>query len=45
MNLGVAALKQLALTLDPYPRAAGAELPEFEADPEEHPLATLHRRH
>jgi hypothetical protein len=38
-------VEQLALALDRYPRAPGAELPKFEADPEEHPFATLRRRH
>jgi uncharacterized metal-binding protein YceD (DUF177 family) len=48
VDLGEAAAEQLALALDPYPRAAGAVLPEIEADPEPHQfaaLAALKRRH
>ena len=37
VDLGEAVAEQLALALDPYPRAAGAELPEF--DPPEVPEA------
>ena len=37
VDLGEAVAEQLALALDPYPRAAGAELPEF--DPPEEPVA------
>jgi len=44
LDLGEAAAEQLALTLDPYPRAPGAELPEQEAEAAEHPFAAL-RRH
>ena len=32
LDLGEAAAEQLALALDPYPRAPGAELPEIEAE-------------
>lgn len=35
VDLGEAVAEQLALALDPYPRAEGAELPEF--DPPEEP--------
>jgi uncharacterized metal-binding protein YceD (DUF177 family) len=44
LDLGEAAAEQLALTLDPYPRAPGAELPEIDAEAVEHPFAAL-RRH
>ena len=36
-----ATIEQLALALDPYPRAPGAELPEIEAEPEAHQFAAL----
>lgn len=45
LDLGEAAAEQLALALDPYPRAPGAELPEIEREAEEHPFAALRRRH
>jgi uncharacterized metal-binding protein YceD (DUF177 family) len=45
LDLGEAAAEQLALALDPYPRAPGAELPEIETDANEHPFAALRRRH
>ena len=45
LDLGEAAAEQLALALDPYPRAPGAELPEIEPDAPEHPFAALRRRH
>jgi hypothetical protein len=45
LDLGEAAAEQLALSLDPYPRAPGAELPEIETEAPEHPLAALRRRH
>jgi uncharacterized metal-binding protein YceD (DUF177 family) len=45
LDLGEAAAEQLALVLDPYPRAPGAELPEIETDAQEHPFAALRRRH
>jgi uncharacterized metal-binding protein YceD (DUF177 family) len=45
LDLGEAAAEQLALALDPYPRAPGAELPEIEAGPTDHPFAALRRRH
>ena len=41
LDLGEAAAEQLALALDPYPRAPGAELPEIEAEPEAHPFDVL----
>jgi uncharacterized metal-binding protein YceD (DUF177 family) len=41
LDLGEAAAEQLALALDPYPRAPGAELPEIEADPEAHAFDVL----
>jgi uncharacterized metal-binding protein YceD (DUF177 family) len=44
LDLGEAAAEQLALALEPYPRAPGAELPELDADAPEHPFAAL-RRH
>lgn len=45
LDLGEAAAEQLALALDPYPRAPGAELPEIETDADDHPFAALRRRH
>ncbi len=45
LDLGEAAAEQLALALDPYPRAPGAELPEIETDADTHPFAALRRRH
>jgi uncharacterized metal-binding protein YceD (DUF177 family) len=45
LDLGEATAEQLALALDPYPRAPGAELPEIEPDADEHPFASLRRRH
>jgi uncharacterized metal-binding protein YceD (DUF177 family) len=41
IDLGEAAAEQLALALDPYPHAPGAELPESGNDPEDHPFAAL----
>lgn len=41
LDLGEAAAEQLALALDPYPRAPGAELPEIEAEPDAHPFGAL----
>jgi uncharacterized metal-binding protein YceD (DUF177 family) len=40
-DLGEALAEQLALALDPYPRAPGAVLPEEAGDAAEHPLAAL----
>jgi hypothetical protein len=48
VNLGEAAAEQLALALDPYPRAPGAELPDIEVEPEPRGFAgleALRRRH
>lgn len=48
IDLGEAAAEQLGLALDPYPRAPGAELPEFEDGGEDHQfagLAALKRSH
>ncbi len=48
VDLGEAASQQLALALDPYPRAPGAVLPETEDGTEPNPfaaLAALKRRH
>lgn len=48
LDLGEAAAEQLALALDPYPRAPDAELPEIPEDAETHPfaaLASLRTRH
>jgi hypothetical protein len=48
VDLGEAAAEQLALALDPYPRAPGAELPDGDTEAEAHPLvslAPLQRRH
>jgi uncharacterized metal-binding protein YceD (DUF177 family) len=44
LDLGEAAAEQLALALDPYPRASGAELPEIEAELEAHPFDALAAR-
>jgi uncharacterized metal-binding protein YceD (DUF177 family) len=41
IDLGEAAAEQLGLALDPYPRAPGAELPEFDDGGEEHHFAAL----
>jgi uncharacterized metal-binding protein YceD (DUF177 family) len=41
IDLGEAAAEQLALALDPYPRAPGAVLPAAEAEPELHPFTVL----
>jgi uncharacterized metal-binding protein YceD (DUF177 family) len=40
-ELGEALAEQLALALDPYPRAPGAVLPAGAAETAEHPLAAL----
>jgi len=48
IDLGEAAAEQLALALDPYPRAPNAELPEMPQDAESGPfgaLDALRRRH
>ncbi|HLJ06828.1 MAG TPA: DUF177 domain-containing protein [Acetobacteraceae bacterium] len=41
IDLGEAAAEQLALALDPYPHAPGAELPDSANDPEDHQFAAL----
>jgi uncharacterized metal-binding protein YceD (DUF177 family) len=41
IDLGEAAAEQLALALDPYPRAPGAELPDEANDPQDHQFAAL----
>ena len=41
IDLGEAAVEQLALSLDPYPRKPGAELPAAATDPEPSPFAAL----
>src|SRR5579862_1243799 len=41
IDLGEAAAEQLALALDPYPRAPGAELPDSANDPEENQFTVL----
>jgi uncharacterized metal-binding protein YceD (DUF177 family) len=43
IDLGEAAAEQLGLALDPYPRMPGVEMPEAEAEPEDHPFAALRR--
>jgi uncharacterized metal-binding protein YceD (DUF177 family) len=43
IDLGEAAVEQLALTLDPYPRKPGAALPESATDLESGPFAGLAR--
>jgi hypothetical protein len=40
-DLGEAVAEQLALALDPYPRAPGAVLPAEANEPGEHPMAAL----
>jgi uncharacterized metal-binding protein YceD (DUF177 family) len=48
VDLGEAAAEQLALALDPYPRAPDAVLPDIPDEPEVQPFATLEalrRRH
>jgi uncharacterized metal-binding protein YceD (DUF177 family) len=45
IDLGEAAAEQLGLALDPYPRAPGAALPEWEPDTAENPFDLLRRRH
>jgi uncharacterized metal-binding protein YceD (DUF177 family) len=40
-DLGEAVAEQLALALDPYPRAPGAALPAEATDAGEHPMAAL----
>lgn len=44
LDLGEATAEQLALALDPYPRAPGAELPELPDEPADTPFAALARR-
>jgi Large ribosomal RNA subunit accumulation protein YceD len=41
LDLGEAAAQQLALALDPYPHAPGAEMPDIAEEPAAHPFATL----
>jgi uncharacterized metal-binding protein YceD (DUF177 family) len=41
VDLGEAVAEQLALALDPYPRAPGAVLPEIEEGVDEHQFAAL----
>lgn len=41
LDLGEAAAEQLALALDPYPRAPGAELPEMKSVPDPHRIAAF----
>lgn len=41
LDLGEAAAEQLGLALDPYPRAPGAVLPDFEDTDEDHQFAAL----
>lgn len=43
IDLGEALVEQLALTLDPYPRKPGAELPPEANDPDDNPFAGLQR--
>ena len=44
IDLGEAAAEQLALTLDPYPRKPGAEIPDDAQEPLGSPFAALVRR-
>ena len=41
IDLGEAAAEQLALSLDPYPRAPGAELPSEASDEDDNPFSAL----
>ena len=41
LDLGEAAAEQLALALDPYPRAPGVEMPDITDESADHPFATL----
>lgn len=41
LDVGEAAAEQLALALDPYPRAPGAELPDIAEEPAAHPFSAL----
>jgi uncharacterized metal-binding protein YceD (DUF177 family) len=43
LDLGEAAAEQLGLTLDPYPRMPGAELPSLDEADEERPFGALDR--
>ena len=43
IDLGEAVAEQLALSLDPYPRAPGAELPPEAEDADDNPFAVLKR--
>jgi uncharacterized metal-binding protein YceD (DUF177 family) len=43
VDLGEAAAEQLALALDPYPRAPGAEMPDISEEQVGHPFAGLER--
>ncbi len=45
LELGEAAVEQLALALDPYPRAPGAELPDLEGETASGPFAALAKLH
>ncbi len=44
IDIGEAAVEQLGLALDPYPRIEGASLPEFDDDAESSPFSPLARR-
>ncbi len=44
IDLGEAAVEELALALDPYPRKPGAELPADAQEPEASPFAALRPR-
>ena len=44
LDLGEATAEQLALALDPYPRAPGAELPDTTSEPDDLPFASLAAR-
>jgi len=41
LDLGEAAVQQLGLALDPYPRAPGASMPSIEPDSEQTPIVQL----
>jgi Large ribosomal RNA subunit accumulation protein YceD len=44
IDLGEAAVEQLALMLDPYPRMDGAEMPSLEEESDASPFSVLARR-
>lgn len=43
IDIGEAAVEQLGLALDPYPRMPGAQLPDMDEEEKENPFAALRR--